>query len=296
MPPKKKDGPIKGMLKTLFPASKSKDNSQEKRNSESSPRKDEKPKETADSKTAPREDENSPKREDTETSSQAKEDGERQSSKDSKHYQVGGDTKFPRKYSKAGPGQLKAAGQDSSRRRVLQAASQTSRTVELYLPNLAKHPDDSFGDIGAMVRECGKRGRVHVITSRVVQNRYNENIVGCRITVPERHVDDALGNRVWPEGIKCRRWSSQKQTKNERKNQNHGKPKKSEKSYFTRTWNRSNGYWIDREEYDEDEEWREDGGEKYFYYDEDQGYEDCQYENWEDRFDSEGNDISQSAQ
>ena len=120
--------------------------------------------------------------------------------------------------------------------------------------------------------------------------------MGCRITVPERHVDDALGNRVWPEGIKCRRWSSQKQTKNERKNQNHGKPKKSEKSYFTRTWNRSNGYWIDREEYDEDEEWREDGGEKYFYYDEDQGYEDCQYENWEDRFDPEGNDISQPAQ
>ena len=219
--------------------------------------------------------------------------------KDSKHYQVDGDKRFPRKFSKRSASvasKEQTRGEQRPRRRILQPAGrQNSRTVELYLPNLSKHPDDSLKDMAEIVRECGRKGGVHVITSRIVQNRYNDNVVGCRITVPERQQDDALGNRVWPYGIKCRRWTSQKQ-KPDRNVRNHqsGDPKYFGSAYYTRTWERSKGYWTEREDFsneDENEELEGESREKYYYYDEDQGYEGCEYEDWEDRYDADGNDI-----
>ena len=124
-----------------------------------------------DPKSAPRKDEDNQSRRDPDSVTRI---GESQASpdskpKDSKHYQVGGDKRFPRKYSKTGHTQLRAAGQDSSRR-VLQAANYNSRAVELYLPNISRHPNDALSDIAEMVRECGRQGKVHVITSRVVFN------------------------------------------------------------------------------------------------------------------------------
>ena len=71
-------------------------------------------------------------------------------------------------------------------------------------------------------------------------------------------------------------------------------PKYFGSAYYTRTWERSKGYWTEREDFsneDENEEWEEESREKYYYYDEDQGYEGCEYEDWEDRYDADGNDI-----
>ena len=211
---------------------------------------------------------------------------------DSKHYQVGGDKRFPNKTKRR---TLAAAQPDvrnssqTQRRGLTAARGHNSRSVELYLPNIAKHPEDSLKDVAEMVRDQGRRCGIYILESRVIRNRYNSNVVGCKISVPERQVDDALGNRVWPEGIKARRWSAQKRG---RQNENRGQPRQS--------WRRSQ---YEDEQYDgspqHDEQWNEnwnDGNDSewpelnpnqdgYYYYDEDDEYyenEDC--ENWEERY------------
>ena len=107
--------------------------------------------------------------------------------------------KFPNKSSKV--------------KRSLTASSQAkSKVVELYLPNISRHPDDTLGEVAEIVREYGKNGGLNIISSRVVRNRFTDNTVGCRITVPERQVDDALGSRMWPSGMKCRRWEKREKS------------------------------------------------------------------------------------
>ena len=222
---------------------------------------------------------------------------ERPAQNDSKHYQVGGDTRFPSKIRKRGltsaaPMHKSNSNTGRGRRRVLTSAAsrQKSRTVELYLPNIAKHPDDSLGDVAAMVRECARKGGLYVITSRIVQNRFNENIVGCKITVPERQMDDALGNRVWPEGMKARKWSSEKPV-NERKKQParfQNGPRRNQRQYQREPpqsyqWEED---WDDQNEGDWPEWEQEDDG-HYYNGEDDEYYEDEEYEeceNWEDRY------------
>ena len=46
---------------------------------------------------------------------------------------------------------------------------------------------------------------------RVISNRYCEDMVGCKISVPVRQVDDALGTRIWPDDVVCRRWRKPRQ-------------------------------------------------------------------------------------
>ena len=112
-------------------------------------------------------------------------------------------------------------------KRTLTASSQhqhRSRTVELYLPNISRHDDDTLGDVAERVREHGKRGGLNIISSRIVRNRFTDSTVGCRITVPERQQDDALGNRVWPSGMKCRRW--EKREKSEEYQRSHSRQRR----------------------------------------------------------------------
>ena len=45
------------------------------------------------------------------------------------------------------------------------------------------------------------------MSARIITNRVTEDMVGCRITVPARQVDDALSN-IWPENVECKRWNN----------------------------------------------------------------------------------------
>ena len=138
-------------------------------------------------------------------------------------------------------------------KRLLTASTQTkSRVAELYLPNITRYTDDTLGDVAERVREHGKRGGLNIIASRIVRNRFNDNIVGCRITVPERQQDDALGNRVWPAGIKCRRW--EKREKSDEYQKSHSR----QRNQLNHN-QRSHINWSENDEGYERDDWYQEG-------------------------------------
>ena len=81
------------------------------------------------------------------------------------------------------------------------------RGVELYVQNIQRHAGDIFKDIADRVRSYCKAKGLRVMSARIIKIRASEDMVGCRITVPERQVDDALGD-MWPADVKCRRWEN----------------------------------------------------------------------------------------
>ena len=44
------------------------------------------------------------------------------------------------------------------------------------------------------------------MSARFIQLRHIDDVVGCKITIPARQIDDALGSRMWPDEMSCRRW------------------------------------------------------------------------------------------
>ena len=79
-------------------------------------------------------------------------------------------------------------------------------SVELYLQNIARKDQESVKCVADRVRAyCRKKG-LRVMSARVIANKFCDDVVGCRITVPIRQTDDALGTRMWPDEVTCRRW------------------------------------------------------------------------------------------
>ena len=59
---------------------------------------------------------------------------------------------------------------------------------------------------------CKSKG-VRVMSARIIQNRFCEDSVGCKISVPVRQVDDVLGIHMWPDEVTCRRWNKTNSTR-----------------------------------------------------------------------------------
>lgn len=77
---------------------------------------------------------------------------------------------------------------------------------ELYVQNIAIEQGESLKDVADMVRaHCVKKG-IRIMSARTITNKFCRDVVGCRITIPVRQTDDALGIRIWPDGMSCRRW------------------------------------------------------------------------------------------
>ena len=182
-----------------------------------------------------------------------------QNQRGKKHLTAGGANKFPNK----------------SKKNLTASQNHRGRTVEMYLPNITKHSDDTYGEIAERVRDHARTRGLFVITSKIIRNKFNENIVGCLITVPERQQDDALGNRIWPEGMKCRRWQDRS------KNDGVGS-----RQFYNQNYNG---------EYNGDfNHYQQQGSDNYFeqyddHYDENDHYHDFQnehqyYNSWEDRY------------
>ena len=87
--------------------------------------------------------------------------------------------------------------------------------AELYLTNIARRDNQSFSDIAEDIRKYGRSNGFRIMSAWVVANRVADDMVGCKLRVPIRQVDDMLGNRAWPAGIMCKRW--EKREKPERK-------------------------------------------------------------------------------
>ena len=48
------------------------------------------------------------------------------------------------------------------------------------------------------------------MAARVIHNRVCQDIVGCKMTVPDAQVNKVLEPTFWPEHMECRRWEKNK--------------------------------------------------------------------------------------
>ena len=82
------------------------------------------------------------------------------------------------------------------------------QTCDLYVQNIEKFEGDSLGDIASRVRNHCKENGVRVTNARVITNKFCNDAVSCKISVPITHADKALGIHIWPDSVKCRRWKT----------------------------------------------------------------------------------------
>jgi hypothetical protein len=117
---------------------------------------------------------------------------------------------------------------------------QQERGTFLYLENI-KVDDESFKQVGKMVKEYAITKGIRVMSNRVIKNRYCHDSVGCKVLVPESQEHIALNPDTWPSQVSCRRWENQPPTYNRRDN---------------RYWNRDR--YASQEEYHyESDSWRD---------------------------------------
>ena len=84
--------------------------------------------------------------------------------------------------------------------------------AELYLTNIARQENKSLSDIAEDIRKYGRGKGFRIMSAWVVSNRVTDDMVGCKLRVPMRQVDDMLGNRAWPDGIMCKRWEKRERS------------------------------------------------------------------------------------
>ena len=86
------------------------------------------------------------------------------------------------------------------------------KSVEMYVHGLHLKEGQSPKDLAINVRRyCEDKG-VRVMASRVVRNWHDDQLVGCKISVPERNMDTVIADRFWPHFITCRKWEVRKRT------------------------------------------------------------------------------------
>ena len=84
------------------------------------------------------------------------------------------------------------------------------RSVEMYVHGLHLKENQSFKDLATNVRRyCEDKG-VRVMTSRIIRNWHDDQLVGCKISVPERNMDTVIADRFWPHFVTCRKWEVRK--------------------------------------------------------------------------------------
>ena len=80
--------------------------------------------------------------------------------------------------------------------------------TDLYVSGIAKEDGESSQDIADEVRAYCKSKNLRIMSVWVLPNRVSHDTVGCKLRVPTVQVDHMLGNRMWPEGLVCKRWRS----------------------------------------------------------------------------------------
>ena len=81
------------------------------------------------------------------------------------------------------------------------------KTCDLYVQDIARYSEDKFIDIANRVREHCLINDIRVSYARVYPKKFCADTVNCRISVPIEDADNALGIRIWPDGVVCRRWN-----------------------------------------------------------------------------------------
>ena len=84
----------------------------------------------------------------------------------------------------------------------------TEQSADMYVENIERRPGDQLKDITERVRRYCREKCIRVMQARVITNRRCVDVIGCRITIPIRQIDDVLGNRMWPDEVIFRKWKN----------------------------------------------------------------------------------------
>ena len=84
-------------------------------------------------------------------------------------------------------------------------------SVDVYVQNIRRKRGESLKDLADKVRiYCQKKG-IRVMQARTIANKYYENTVGVKLSIPLRQYDDVIGTRMWPDDVICRKWENKNQ-------------------------------------------------------------------------------------
>ena len=145
------------------------------------------------------------------------------------------------------------------------------KTTDLFVQDITRNEDDSLIDIANRVRAHCKDHDIRVTFARVYPKRFCTETVNCRISVPLDDVDSALGIRIWPDGVVCRRWNKEPPNKSYSEKSNY-------KGNSNSQYRNNNNNWGSRANRQHD---------KYDQYDHDDDYQsDYPPEHWEERYGS----------
>ena len=82
-------------------------------------------------------------------------------------------------------------------------------STQLYLKYIDRQggTDD---EVAQLVKEYVKDIGIQILSANVISNRYDPEMVGCKIRVPNEEVQHALEDDIWPDVVECRKWSKGK--------------------------------------------------------------------------------------
>ena len=80
----------------------------------------------------------------------------------------------------------------------------------LYLKNICVEDKDSDADIMNMVKNHANEKNMRIMSMKVMRYKSVQDVVGCRIVVPEAMEYKLTSSYFWPEGVSCRRWEDAK--------------------------------------------------------------------------------------
>ena len=89
------------------------------------------------------------------------------------------------------------------------------RAKRVYLRNVYVDVGDTEADIKERVRKYAVSRGLRIMGINIISNRYIEDVVGCKLLIPETQLSIALSNDFWPENTNCRVWF-EKQNDNRR--------------------------------------------------------------------------------
>ena len=112
------------------------------------------------------------------------------------------------------------SSQDPQRHNTALRGSKPQKTVNLYLQNVTMSDSDTETTITDSVKGYGTENGVNILSVYVIYNRYCDNIVGCKLSVPESQKDNIMADGFWPTDIICREWQKHRPRESLRTNSN----------------------------------------------------------------------------
>ena len=88
----------------------------------------------------------------------------------------------------------------------LKGASQEQLSA-LYVRNIEISDDDTDESIVDNVRRYCQTKGVKALRANVIYNRYNDYVVGCKVSVVNSQKHKLLADNFWPNNITCREWN-----------------------------------------------------------------------------------------